>query len=231
MRISTIPLMMLTMTDMFPATFSTPKLVSSWEPQYRATLGHLDDDALNHAWHACLDGWTKKAAPSPADFLRAYQSRPGHAASNSNGKIVSLAERLKKRDADRTEDRRTLIDSYERDHAPGYAMARSEGWIGYLDEQVKRSANLIAQRNEQRRADMKVPDWKPEFCEPGERSESFVPWVSIVTHEGADLIEIEQGTLKVWRAQALIPGPAVKPIKQTALQNIGYQSVETSSAA
>lgn len=230
MRISTISELMLAMVGMFPVTFSSQKLVESWEPQYRASLSKLEGDDLNTAWHVCMDGWTKKAAPSPADLLASFRRSP-KARKSGDTDLLPLADKLKKRDADRIEDRRNLITRYENEHAKGYAMARAEGWQGYLEEQVKRSANIISQRNEQRKAGAKVADWMPERCPEGDRAETFLPWLSIVTNEGMDLIEIDQHTLKVWRAEATVPGPAKKPIKQTVLQNVGQQSIEVSSAA
>lgn len=240
MRVATITDLMNTMTGMFPANFSTPKLVSSWETQYRASLGKLEGDDLNTAWHTCMDGWTKRGAPSPGDLLAAFKRSP-KARKSADAELLPLADMLKKRDAERSEDRRNLIERYQNEHAKGYAMALAEGWLGYLEEQVKRSANMIAQRNEMRRTNRPVPDWAPEICDIILTSESsqiaidkvekFVPWFSIVTVDGVDLIEIAQQTLKVWRQEAAIPGPARKPIKQTVLQNVGQQPMEVSSAA
>lgn len=231
MRVATIDILIQTIAQLYPVTF-TPNQIPAFTEQYRSVLSGLSPDELNDAWHKCMETWRKKAGPSAADILASHRAGRTPTASNSNG-ILSTAEFLakqNKRDADRTEERRELIEKYERNHAPGYAMARAEGWIGQLETQVKRSANIIAQRNEQRRAGAQVQDWRPELSED-RRTESFVPWVSIVTHEGVDMIEIGQDVPRVWRAQAAIPGPATKPIKQTTLQNIGFQSVETSSAA
>lgn len=211
-RIATIDALMAKMASLWPHSFPNERLMTSWTGQYRTVLSGLSGDELNAAWHHRNSDWSKKSAPSPADILASHNAISTKPRSASNGKM-SVTEQLAENDRIRCEERRKLIDDYTAGHASGFEMARVEGWHFQLETQVKRAAHMISQRNEMRRAKKIVPAWRAEFCDSTDeyRQANFIPWFSIVTDDaGEDRIEIDQQTLRVWRAQAQIEGPPLR---------------------
>lgn len=236
--VENIESLMIAIQTLYPGTISEKQLPMLTE-RYRAALASLHGIQLDEAWNKVGMTWKKRTAPTPADILAV--SSAGRGGSPGTRSVDQFRATMQERDRIRAEDRSKLIADYRDGHEYGYAMARAEGWIGYLEEQVKRSANMIAQRNELRRlpandARSKVADWTVETCDivltPDsirvaiEKVEKFVPWFSIVTVGGIDRIEIGSRTIDVWRAEAAIPGPPVKGIKQTGLQRVGTTATE-----
>lgn len=209
LRIASIDDLMKTMAEAWPKAFPDHDSFVTWHRIFEGQLGHLSGDDLNVAWHACMDGWTKKTAPTPADFLKAFNARRGHGRDTlPNGqKPQSVADRIAAADLERRRDRRALIDAHEQKHAAGYAQASAEGWVGLLRTHVERTANLISQRNAQRRAGLEVPEWKREEHSHSDLGEG-VPWVEITTIGDVDHIDISQATLQSFRRMVREPGPS-----------------------
>src|ERR1700743_2616816 len=116
MRVATIDIVIQTIFELYPVTF-TQSQIPAFTEQYRGVLSGLDPDELNDAWHHCMTGWKKKTGPSASDILDAHrtvQVLRGKKAASAGG---SLKDKLDKRDAERTEDRRNLIERYQADHA------------------------------------------------------------------------------------------------------------------
>lgn len=212
MRVATIDVLIQTIAQLYPVTF-TPNQAPAFTEQYRGVLSALSGDELNAAWHKTMETWKKKAGPTAADILtshRALSATKPKSAANGN---LSVIDRLAENDRLRNEDRRKLIDGYTEQHASGFEMARTEGWHFQLETQVKRAAHMISQRNEHLRLGKTVLPWRAEFCDSTDdnRIANFIPWFSIVTDDvGEDRIEIDQQTLRVWRAQAQIEGPPLR---------------------
>lgn len=220
MTVENIESLMIAIHTLYPKSVSEKQLPMATE-RYRAALGDLHGVRLDEAWSRLGATWKKASAPTPADILAAARTSP-RSNGGACGTVEAFKAKLAARDDARREDCRKLIEDYRNAHAAGYQTADAEGWLGYLEIQVRRSANMIAQRNERRRAGQQIPDWKPEAAEcDDERAETFVPWFSIATVGGVDYIDIDQRVLKIWRVEAQKPGPeADREIKQTTLQRM-----------
>lgn len=231
--VENIEALMIAIQTLYPGKISDQQLPMMTE-RYRAALASLHGIQLDEAWNKIGMTWKKRTPPTPADILSAagglgVDTPPVRS-------VEQFRADMDARDRLRSEDRGNLIGAYRAKHEYGYEMARVEGWLGYLEEQVKRSANMIAQRNEQRRAGKEVTDWKAETCDivlteyshdiDREKADKFTPWFSIVTVGGVDFIEIDPHTVEVWRAEAKVPGPPVKPIKRDTLRRTSLPDIE-----
>lgn len=208
MRIATIHDMMTTLKDMFPVTFSTPKLESSWEQQYRASLSGLDGDQLNAAWHKCLDGWTKKAAPSPADFLIAHRSAPGSKLSSRDSSGLSFADRLKQRDEKLREARHAITAEWESHHPKVVSAATAEGWLPHLQGQLAIGSNMLAQRN-------RITEDKGRNPILSKGDEEYF---GIYPVDGVEQLCITQAMIDLWRSY----GPSkMPPARSSTFDQVG----------
>jgi hypothetical protein len=143
MRVNSIEILMRLLANLWPASFPDAKELSSWRAQYQAALGHLTADELNVAYHFCMVGWTKKAAPLPADILKAHMAR----SLRENGGSATFIEPMRKHDADFEAEKHRLIDSWMAEHSAIVTDARQEGWLPSLSHQLALGANILAQRN------------------------------------------------------------------------------------
>ena len=143
MRVNSIEILMRLLANLWPASFPDAKQLSSWQAQYQAVLGHLTADELNVAYHVCMIGWTKKAAPLPADILKAHMAR----SLRETGGSETFIEPMRKHDADFEAEKHRLIDSWMAEHPATLTDARQEGWLPNLSHQLALGANILAQRN------------------------------------------------------------------------------------
>ena len=185
------------MAELWPVTFPDAKRVSIWESQYRAILGHLEGDELNAAYYACMDGWKKKAAPLPADILRAHTAKtaPDNDRHDRQMNAAEFQAYLAKRDADIREARRTIAEQYRQQHAEGFERADREGWIGLLERQVQIAANILAQRSQVRK-----PGKEPKELTEFERED-----YCIAANDEGEFIEITQANIALWRGWLSTP--------------------------
>lgn len=215
MRVATIDILVKTIHELYPVSFGTHQIPAFVE-QFRSVLSGLDGDQLNAAWHKTMEGWKKKSGPTAADILQMHKSLSSKNRSSSGKGDLSFLDNMRKLDDDEVMDRRRIIADYAGGHDAGYATAQAEGWLWHLETQVWRAANYIAQRNRQRIMGLTVRPHRMETCEPGDepisiqRALDFVPWFSVETIDGEDLIRVDQSVLRYWRRQAQTPGPEIK---------------------
>jgi hypothetical protein len=143
MRVNSIEILVRLLANLWPVSFPDAKQLSSRQAQYQAVLDHLSADELNAAYHVCMIGWTKKAAPLPADILKAHLAR----SLRETGSSEIFIEPMRKHDADFEAEKHRLIDSWMAEHPATVTDARQEGWLPNLSHQLALSANILAQRN------------------------------------------------------------------------------------
>lgn len=192
-----------TLRVQFPRHFADDAYFQKWESQYQKSLGHLSFEQLGQAYEACMDGWTKRnSAPLPGDLLNAFRARnarSSHDYVNGQETGEEFMARLRRKDRDRSNDRQRIIEEHASANRGLYEMARIERWDGLMKIVVERTAGMIAQRNEKRRAGDFVPEWRTP------RIEEEMPFFAITTIHGIDLIDIGERQIEAWREMMRTP--------------------------
>lgn len=198
MRIDTVSALMDRLVELFgEISFPNETKRRQWEPQYRASLGHLTPDELNSTFHACMDAWKKKAAPMPADILAASKGTSGPAATrNGQRSAKQFYADLAAKDLKLWELKQTIADQFREMKPTTFATAEQEGWVGLLETQVGVAANILAQRQVMFDGGANVP----------RLTESEMTDYAIgYGHDGREEIQITRALIDMWKRWTSTP--------------------------
>lgn len=215
------------LAELYPVSF-TPAQLPAWEERYEAVLGSLTAVQLDAAYNATFKDWKKRAAPLPADILAAHESRARYSMADGRGAepVKSFKDRLWEKDRKRMDDKAKIIAEYREPRRRLFAQAEVEGWLWQLERQVAIAANIIAQRNENRRPGISHSIGPSSI---GPLSPDASAYYRITTFMDADQIDIPDSVIEEWREDARTPGPVTgkRPMPaDRALVAAGQQSME-----
>ncbi len=126
-----IPDLMAALAAMYPNQFAKQATLDSWAGQYRRLLFNFQGAALQKAWDATMDEWTKATFPRPADIHK--HCRKEIPASGINQR--QLCDYVKQRGPELVEDAMRELRSKFGD----------EKWLVHCEWELRRLCDLYAQ--------------------------------------------------------------------------------------
>lgn len=159
--------------------------------EYCLALNGLSAEALSRGVTWLMSNRKERYWPLPAEIIEAagkvqlgIEEQPGQPRE-------SFMDKLRKRDAQRIADARTIQTDFEMSNRDLYEEARAGGWIGLLNTCVSTASRMVALRNESRSLG--------KFCPTVPMTDGGAVLENIVCHDGPDYIQISPQEFAKWR--------------------------------